>query len=80
MTLIVGIKCDDGIVLGADGAATLGVMGQSTVRQATKKLDILKESVVVGVSGPVGLAQRIRGEIETYSYRGIRVSRENERF
>lgn len=64
MTLIVGIKCQDGIVVGADGAATLGVMGQTTVRQATKKLDILKESIVLGVSGPVGLAQRIRGEIE----------------
>lgn len=65
MTLIVGIKCQDGIVLGADGAATLGVLGQTTARQVTKKLDILKESIVLGVSGPVGLAQRIRGDIET---------------
>ena len=65
MTLIVGIKCEDGVVMGADGAATLGVMGQSTARQATKKLEILNNRVVVGVSGSVGLAQRIRGEIQT---------------
>ncbi len=64
MTLIVGLKCSDGIVLGADGAATLGVMGHQTARQTTKKLTILSESVVVGVSGPVGLAQRVAGEVQ----------------
>jgi len=64
MTLIIGIKCSDGIVMGADGAATLGAMGQCTIRQAKKKLDIIKEKVIVGTSGPVGLGQRIRGEIE----------------
>lgn len=63
MTLIVGIKCEDGLVLGADGAATLGVMGRPTVRQAIRKLEILEESIVLGVSGPVGLAQMFRGEI-----------------
>ena len=63
MTLIIGFKCQDGIVLGADGAATLGVMGQTTVRQAAKKLSILHDSVALGVSGPVGLAQRICGEV-----------------
>ena len=64
MTLIVGLKCSNGIVLGADGAATLGVMGQPTARQVVKKLTVIDGSVVVGVSGPVGLAQRITGEIE----------------
>ncbi len=65
MTLIVGIKCSDGVVLGADGAATLGVMGQMTIRQQTaRKLTILQDHVVVGVSGPVGLGQRFCHEIE----------------
>ena len=59
MTLIIGIKCSDGIVLGSDGAATLGAMGQFTVRQPTKKLFIHQDCIVVGVSGPVGLGQRI---------------------
>lgn len=64
MTLIIGIKCAEGIVLGADGAATLGVLGQTTARQVTKKLSILDDVIVLGVSGPVGLAQRTQGETE----------------
>ncbi len=64
MTLIVGIKCEEGIVLGADGAATSGVMGQNTIRQThNKKLKILENSIVVGVSGSVGLGQRITGTV-----------------
>ncbi len=38
MTLIIGIKCSDGIVMGADGAATFATLGQPTIRQETKKL------------------------------------------
>jgi 20S proteasome alpha/beta subunit len=64
MTLIVGIKCSNGIVLGADGAATLGVLGQNTAKQQVKKLRIIPDSVIVGVAGSVGMGQRIAGEIE----------------
>jgi len=65
MTLIIGIKCTDGIVLGADGAATFSTMGQQTIRQPIKKkLTILDDCVVVGISGPVGLGQRLCGEIQ----------------
>lgn len=63
MTLIVGIVCPDGIVIGSDGAATLGALGQRTARQPTRKLEICHGSVIVGTSGPVGLGQRILGEI-----------------
>jgi 20S proteasome alpha/beta subunit len=63
MTLIVGILCADGVVVAADGAATYGVMGQMTVKQPVKKLDILSGSIIVGVSGPVGMGQRYTGEI-----------------
>ena len=65
MTLIVGIKCEAGVVLAADGAATLGALGHTTVRQETKKLEIIEDCIVVGTSGPVGLGQRIRGEIRS---------------
>jgi 20S proteasome alpha/beta subunit len=64
MTLIIGIKCSDGIVMGADGAATFAALGQPTIRQETKKLDILVNRLIVGVSGPIGLGQRIKAEIE----------------
>jgi len=64
MTLIIGIKCKDGIVLGADGAATLGAMGQGIILQPMKKLEIISNAIVLGVSGPVGLGQRFKGELE----------------
>ena len=58
MTLIVGIKCLDGIVMGADGAATFAtVTGSHTVLQPVTKLRILQSKVLMGVSGQVGLSQ-----------------------
>ncbi len=61
MTLIVGILCKEGIVVGADGAASLGVMGMMTARQPVKKLSLFTHPLpmVVGVSGSVGMSQRI---------------------
>ena len=65
MTLIVGIKCKDSIVLGADGAATLTSFTEGTVIQKVRKLDIILDCIVFGSSGPIGLGQRYRGEIES---------------
>lgn len=65
MTLIIGVKCEDDVVIASDGAATLGSLGNRTVLQPTKKLHIIDNKVIVGVSGQVGLGQRITGEIET---------------
>jgi len=65
VTLIIGIKCKDGIVMGADGAATLGAMGQRTILQPMKKLEVISNSIILGVSGPVGLGQRFKGEIQS---------------
>lgn len=63
MTLIVGIKCKEGIVMAADGAATLGSMGQTTALQPVKKLSVLQSKMVIGVSGAVGLGQRLTGSL-----------------
>lgn len=58
MTLIVGIKCSDGVVVGADGAATLGpAVGPGTVMQPTSKLHYLDGPIIMGVAGQVGLGQ-----------------------
>lgn len=58
MTLIIGIKCSNGIVVGADGAATLGdVTGLKTVLQPVAKLSVIRDEVIVGLSGPIGLSQ-----------------------
>lgn len=63
MTLIVGIICSDGIVMGSDTAVTLAVLGQKTAQQPSKKLNILHGCIIVGVSGPLSLAQPIQGVI-----------------
>ena len=59
MTVIVGWKCKDGVVLGADSAATLGGGGLMTVRESTaSKLTIVRDSLIMGLSGPMGLGQQ----------------------
>ncbi len=66
MTLILGIKCSDGIVLGADGAATNITMGTQTIRQQVKKkLFVIADQIVIGTSGPVGLGQRFKGVVDS---------------
>jgi Proteasome subunit len=64
MTLIIGILCADGAVLGADGMATFGAMGQRTIQQPTRKLTKIGPCVAIGTSGPVGLGQRFTASIE----------------
>lgn len=65
MTLIVGIRCSDGVVIGADGAATLGSMGNMTAQQKTvRKLSILQGKIIAGVAGSVGIGQRLRAVLE----------------
>jgi 20S proteasome alpha/beta subunit len=64
MTLIVGIRCEDGIVLGADGAATLGALGGKTVQQPCRKLAKISDCIIIGTSGPVGLGQIFSGTLQ----------------
>ena len=50
--------------MGADGAATLGALGHNTVLQPVKKLYKISDCIIAGVSGPIGLGQRIVGTLE----------------
>ena len=71
MTLIVGIRCSDGIVVGADGAATLGnTVGLRTVIQPVAKLAIVRDAVIA-VSGPVGIGQLFADRLDG-SYNSLR--------
>ena len=71
MTLIVGIKCSNGIVVGADGAATLGnTVGLRTVIQPVAKLTIVR-GAIVAVSGPVGIGQLFTDRVDT-TYNSLR--------
>ena len=50
------------MVIGADSAATLTTsLGEHTVRQPVSKVEIIDNRLLLAVSGPVGLAQRLEG-------------------
>ena len=52
MTLIIGIKCSGGVVIGADSAATMvTATGIETIVQPTTKLDVIKDKVIIGLQG-----------------------------
>lgn len=57
MTVVIGLKCSQGIILGSDGAATLGSMGLRTIVQPTTKLSLIENKAIFGFSGQVGLSQ-----------------------
>ncbi len=61
MTIIVGIRCEEGIVIAADTRATMGILGQETTKQdIPSKLVIPQyQPIILGISGHVGLSQKI---------------------
>jgi hypothetical protein len=58
MTILVGIRCKDGVVIGTDSSVTFGTMGGRTIEQAARKLEILEGCIIVAGTGQVGLGQR----------------------
>lgn len=55
MTLVIGVLCTNGIVLGADGARTMGL-----IRQPVNKLHNISDSLALGIAGEVGNGQVIK--------------------
>ena len=59
MTILVGILCNDGVVVGADSAVTFGVGPNCrTIEQTCRKIDVIGDQVIIAGSGQVGLGQR----------------------
>ncbi len=54
------MKCSDGAVVGADGAATSGM---GIIQPGSKKLRVFDDRLLIGVAGHVGVGQRIIGEV-----------------
>jgi 20S proteasome alpha/beta subunit len=58
MTVIVGIYCQDGVVIGSDSSATF-VAGQTpTIEQQVEKIEIIDKKIIISGSGSVGHGQR----------------------
>ena len=69
MTVIVGILCSDGVVIGSDSAMVAG-RAQSGYTMQREDGDVLKIEVIEGntitaITGAMGLAQRFNDQIET---------------
>jgi hypothetical protein len=60
MTAIVGVMCEDGVVIGSDSAASFGFGSGRTIEQPVKKIAIIEGSVIVAGTGQVGLGQRFQ--------------------
>lgn len=66
MTSIVGIRCRDGVVIGADSSATFGDGGQiRTIEQPTeRKIEIVGDQIIIAGTGYVGHGQRFRSVVQ----------------
>jgi Proteasome subunit len=63
MTVLVGLRCSDGVVLGADSSATFGPnMIMKTIEQAVQKVFIIEDRYIFAGTGEIGLSQRF-GEV-----------------
>lgn len=58
MTILVGIHCSDGIVIGADSSSTFGMGQFRTIEQPTDKISVVGKQILVAGTGAVGLNQR----------------------
>jgi len=67
MTIIVGVLCEDGVVIGADSAATFVAGQMKTIKQPINKIDIVESRVIIAGSGAVGLNQRFVEAVDKLS-------------
>lgn len=64
MTVLVGIACDGGVVVGADSSATFAAGHARTIEQTTKKLTIVDDQMIIATTGAAGLGQRFVAVVE----------------
>ena len=66
MTVLVGIKCKDGVVIGADSSATMGqAPNLRTIEQKVNKIAVIGDRVIVAGTGQVGLGQRFNAVVQS---------------
>lgn len=58
MTVLVGVSCSDGVVIGADSAATSAAGNIHLLKLASEKIFIIDGRVIVAGTGQIGLGQR----------------------
>ena len=71
MTAIVGVFCDDGIVVGSDSSATFSCGTTRTIEQPCRKIDIIADRIIVAGTGAAGLHQRFCDIVEQQHAAGM---------
>jgi 20S proteasome alpha/beta subunit len=68
MTVIVGILCSDGVVIGSDSAMAAGRASTGYTIQledsGVLKIEVIHNNAITAVTGAIGLAQRFNEKIE----------------
>ena len=68
MTVIIGILCDDGVVIGADSAMAAGRAGRYTIEWqdgGALKIETHEPDMITAVTGAFGLGQRFNDQLLT---------------
>ena len=66
MTVIVGILCSDGVVIGTDSALAVGRAGRYTIERQegnVLKIEIIEDNIITAFTGAAGLAQRFNDQV-----------------
>lgn len=65
MTAIVGVYCEDGVVIGTDSSVSFSAGAHfRTIEQKAEKITIIHDQVIVAGTGQVGMGQRFCDVIE----------------
>lgn len=64
MTVLVGVRCTDGVVVGADSIATSAMGPSGLIQIPTDKIKIVGDRVIVAGTGAVGLGQRFTNIVD----------------
>ncbi len=65
MTVLVGVQCSDGVVIGADSMATSVIGNGGLLQTETDKIRIVGGRAVIAGTGSVGLGQRFGDVVQT---------------
>jgi 20S proteasome alpha/beta subunit len=65
VTLLVGILCKDGVVMGSDSAATFGASGIHTIgQQEVLKVQRLNDHILYSATGAIGVSQLVADKLQ----------------
>ncbi len=70
MTVLVGVLCQEGVILGSDSSATFAAGNLNTIEQSVQKTFVIGNDVILATTGAGGLGQRLQHILQTL--RGLR--------